>query len=217
MFWGALVKWLKTPRSLLSVIGMTMGMWGNRGHSTRQVRTVGGLPQETTFGEARGTQMNLLALDLGTKTGWATRSRGHIASGTQSFTPGRFEGGGFRFLRFQQWLTGVYAVSGFEIVVFEEVRRHLSTDSAHAYGGYMATLTAWCEQTKIPYQGVPVGTIKKYACGKGNASKEEMIAAMRAKGHTPKDDNEADALALLCWGVKNAVPARSRRAPPKGF
>ncbi|EJF77524.1 hypothetical protein MCQ_01511, partial [Candidatus Bartonella washoeensis Sb944nv] len=29
------------------------------------------------------------------------------------------------------------------------------------------------------------------------ASKEEMIQAVRAKGHAPKDDNEADALAIL--------------------
>jgi hypothetical protein len=35
----------------------------------------------------------ILALDLGQKTGWALRSRGGaIASGTQEFRPGRFEG-----------------------------------------------------------------------------------------------------------------------------
>jgi hypothetical protein len=52
-------------------------------------------------------------------------------------------------------------------VVFEEVRRHVSTDSSHAYGGFLATLTARCEQQSIAYQGVPVGTIKRYATGKG--------------------------------------------------
>jgi Holliday junction resolvasome RuvABC endonuclease subunit len=87
------------------------------------------------------------------------------------------------------------------MVVFEEVRRHVSTDSAHAYGGFMATLTSWCEAQKIPYQGVPVGTIKKHATGKGNASKEEMIAAARAKSFNPTDDNQADALALLDWAM----------------
>ncbi len=33
----------------------------------------------------------------------------------------------------------------------------------------MGHLTAWCEHHNIPYQGVPVGTIKKHATGKGNA------------------------------------------------
>ena len=65
----------------------------------------------------------------------------------------------------------------------------------------MATLTAWCELHEVPYLGVPVGTIKKHATGKGNAGKAEVIAAMRTKGFRPKDDNEADALALLTWTV----------------
>ena len=51
----------------------------------------------------------------------------------------------------------------------------------------------------IPYQGVPVGTIKKHATGKGNAGKDAMIAAAITRGFTPADDNEADAIALLAW------------------
>ena len=85
---------------------------------------------------------------------------------------------------------------------FEEVRRHASTDSAHVYGGLMATLTAWCEHHNIAYSGVPVGTIKRHATGKGNAGKAEIIAAMQAKGYPVTDDNEADALALLHWALE---------------
>ena len=48
----------------------------------------------------------VLALDLGTTTGWALRSGdGAITSGTMTFRPSRFEGGGMRFLRFRAWLT----------------------------------------------------------------------------------------------------------------
>jgi Holliday junction resolvasome RuvABC endonuclease subunit len=47
-----------------------------------------------------------------------------------------------------------------------------------------------------------VGTIKKHATGKGNAGKQAVIAAMQAKGYHPKDDNEADALALLTWAME---------------
>ena len=145
----------------------------------------------------------ILALDLGTITGWALRgSDGHITSGSESFRPQRFEGGGMRFLRFKRWLTELKAItSDIDCLHFEEVRRHVSTDAAHAYGGFLATLTAWCEHHQIPYQGVPVGTIKKHATGKGNASKEEMVASAQARGHAPTDDNEADALALLHWAI----------------
>ena len=146
----------------------------------------------------------ILALDLGTTSGWALRDRtGRITSGSQSFKPQRFEGGGMRFLRFKRWLTELKAhAEGIDALVFEEVRRHVSTDAAHAYGGFLATLTAWCEHHGIPYQGVPVGTIKKHVTGKGNASKDEMMAAMRARGYLPTDDNEADALALLHWAIQ---------------
>lgn len=145
--------------------------------------------------------MTTLCLDLGTTTGWALlEDDGSSNSGTVSFKPQRFEGGGMRFLRFKRWLTDTKNVVGhIDAVYFEEVRRHLGVDAAHAYGGFMAHLTAWCEHHGIPYLGVPVGTIKRHATGKGNASKEEMIAVMQAKGHAVTDDNEADALAILYW------------------
>lgn len=146
----------------------------------------------------------LLALDLGTQTGWALTSRdGTITSGTEQFKPQRFEGGGMRYLRFKRWLTEVKQFSdGIDAVFMEEVRRHVGVDAAHAYGGFLATLTAWCEHHQIPYQGVPVGTIKKHATGKGNASKDEMITVIQLRGHYPIDDNEADALALLYWALE---------------
>lgn len=48
---------------------------------------------------------------------------------------------------------------------------------------------------------MPVGTIKRHATGRGNANKEAMMAAIRALGHQPADDNEADALALLDFAL----------------
>ena len=54
----------------------------------------------------------------------------------------------------------------------------------------------------VPYQGVPVGTIKRHATGKGNAPKVAMIAAARGRGYSPADDNEADAIALLLWALE---------------
>ena len=53
-----------------------------------------------------------LALDLGTTTGWALRTAdGQTVSGTQLFKPGRFEGGGMRYLRFRGWLAEVAALA----------------------------------------------------------------------------------------------------------
>jgi Holliday junction resolvasome RuvABC endonuclease subunit len=146
--------------------------------------------------------LRILALDLMTTTGWAiSDSKGLILSGSQCFKPQRFEGGGMRYLRFARWLDEMLE-SGVDWVVFEEVRAHRGTDAAHIYGGFMAALTSRCEALSLPYTGVPVGTIKTHATGKGNAPKSAVIAAMRALGHRPVDDNEADALALLHWAIE---------------
>lgn len=154
----------------------------------------------------------VLALDLGTATGWALRrSDGLILSGTASFKPGRYEGGGMRFLRFGQWLDSLDRPG---VIYFEEVRRHRGVDAAHCYGGLLATLTAWCEGQRIPYGGIPVGVIKASATGKGNASKEAMIAAMQAKGFMPEDDNEADALAILHCALEGEAPLAAPRCVP---
>ena len=160
------------------------------------------IPQDRAF---RMTM--ILSLDLGTTTGWAVYrsghryldfAQGHITSGVTSFACDRYSGGGMRFLRFRKWLDEMKS-HGIKEVYFEEVRRHVGTDASHVYGGFMAHLTAWCEQEGIPYEGVPVGTIKKFMTGNGSASKDMMMEAIRQKGHAPQDHNEADALALLYW------------------
>lgn len=145
----------------------------------------------------------VLAIDLGTRTGWAALTQGKIVHGWVDLKPKRFEGGGMRYLRFKQWLSEIKGgIGDIQAVYFEEVRRHQGVDAAHVYGGLMAVLTAWCEHHNIPYSGVPVGTIKLHATGKGNANKEAMILAMQAKGHPVTDDNEADALAILHWAME---------------
>lgn len=141
----------------------------------------------------------IIALDLGTTTGWAIReAKGNITSGTASFKTARFEGGGMPFLRFKRWLTDLKVTLGaIDAIYFEEVRAHKGVDAAHKYGGFVAHLTSWCEHHQIPYSGIPVGTIKKHITGKGNAPKESVIMAVKNKGFAPIDDNEADSLALL--------------------
>ena len=155
--------------------------------------------------------ITVLCLDLGTKSGWALRSTdGVISSGTAEFKHDRYSGGGMRFLKFKQWLNQMLEVAGqIDAIYFEEVRRHLGVDAAHAYGGFLAHLSAWSEQHGIAYEGVPVGTIKRHATGKGNANKAKVIQAVRLLGYYPSDDNEADALALLHWVIDTRLGGAS--------
>lgn len=141
--------------------------------------------------------MALLALDLGTKTGWALDNAGAIVSGTQDLRPKRFESTAMRYLRFTAWLDEVHALSGLTHIGFEEVRAHKGVDAAHVYGGLMAHLQTWVETRGLPLEPFPVGAIKRAWTGKGNANKDAMIAEARRRGFEPGDDNEADALAIL--------------------
>ena len=65
------------------------------------VPRAGSRPATTLPRPSERPRKALLALDLGTHTGWALRHRdGTTTSGTEHFQPRRFEGGGMRF-----WLT----------------------------------------------------------------------------------------------------------------
>ena len=142
--------------------------------------------------------MSVLALDLGTRCGFAMWSSGTIVSGTQDFKPGRFESSAMRMVRFRGWLDQMHAASPITHVVYEEVRRHAGVTAAHTYGGFMNLLLEWCEtHGPVPCEAYPVGAIKKFWTGNGAASKDMMMAEARRRRFAPLDDNEADALALL--------------------
>jgi len=138
--------------------------------------------------------MNILAIDPGTHCGYA---KSPIESGTWDLRVKRNEGGGMRYFRLRNYL--ITACVGIDLVVYEEVMRHMGTDAAHLYGGIVAIIQEHCEMHNIQYAGIPVGTIKKFASGKGNANKEAMIAAAQTRWPEIeiKDDNQADALWLL--------------------
>lgn len=149
----------------------------------------------------------ILALDLGTTTGFAMTTKCTelgMVSYSENFKATRFQSADRRFVNFRNHLQEIHNSSllGIGVIYFEEVRKHIGVDAAHCYGGFKAALTMFCEDNKIPYEGVAVGTIKKHITGKGNASKEQVIKAVQELGHNPKDDNEADAIALLYLAIE---------------
>lgn len=83
-----------------------------------------------------------------------------------------------------------------DLILYEDVCRHVSTKSAHAYGAYKIMLLCFCEQNNIKTAGVGVTHIKKVFCGKGNAKKEDVIKKANQLGFAVTDDNEADAIAI---------------------
>lgn len=137
---------------------------------------------------------SILALDLGMRTGWCIGENGKpLDSGVHmlydqkhtDFTDGE------RFSAFYAFLT---QNMGIDAIVFEQVAGGTKGRQTVLFNGYRATLLLYAQMLGKPCLPLPVGTIKKYVTGKGNASKQEMIDAVRSLGHPTFDDNEADAI-----------------------
>jgi len=139
-----------------------------------------------------------LALDLGTKLGWATYNQGVVNCGTLRMDKCKsdFSIHGARYLMLENWLESFPERP--LVIGYEDVKRHAGTLAAHAYGGYLAIVQKYAHTYDIPLQAYGVGEIKKHATGKGNASKQEVFDAVVDKyGICPVDDNASDALAIL--------------------
>ncbi|WLW64295.1 crossover junction endodeoxyribonuclease RuvC [Achromobacter aegrifaciens] len=144
----------------------------------------------------------ILALDLGTKTGYAVRKRdGKVVHGTQSFAPRTSWSAGQRWLRFQSWLGELLDLHRVDQIAYEHVSFHAGVRDAHCYGAFRALVEMAADRRNIGLVGTNVQTVKRHWTGKGGADKAAMIAQARARGFRPETDNDADALAVLDWAV----------------
>ena len=158
--------------------------------------------------EGSETNVAILALDLGTKTGYAIRTRcGKTIYGTESFTPRKSWTPGQRWQRFRSWLSSTIVVNQINSIAYEDVKRHIGTDAAHVYGAFLALVEMLADTHNLTLQPVGVGTVKKHWTGKGNAKKDEMVAEAKRRGLHPDGDNSADALAILDWAIKQEAKA----------
>lgn len=161
----------------------------------------------------------ILALDLATRVGWATWSadRG-VGSGvkvlpTTGEDVGRFVG------TYMQWLDDTLALDARDLVVFEApwIGPQTSQDTARKLLGLAVgtEVVCWRRGLRCLEQSVPA--VRKHFVGNGRLPRREakaaVIAACRARGWTPKDDNDADALALLDYAAHLLRVADFPRAP----
>ena len=155
-------------------------------------------------------QRRILALDLGTNTGWATNVEkfkpGNVdwldRSGSREFSG---EITGWRYLAFKQWLVRTLILYQIEHVVFEETWS-VGDLAARVLHGFLATLQCVHaerypnESTRFSLQKVHPSAIKILATGKGNAKKPAMAAAYLERfGRAPFDSDECDAVWLLLY------------------
>ena len=143
--------------------------------------------------------MNILALDLATKTGWATNI--NRTSGIQTFDVRRGESPGKRFLRCRGWLSEMQNLLGVIDVIVYEQAHHRGGAATACCVGLVSTVQTFAAEQNIELMAVHTGELKRWATGKGNANKQAMVQAARTRGWDPSDDNEADAQLLLEYSM----------------
>jgi Holliday junction resolvasome RuvABC endonuclease subunit len=148
-------------------------------------------------------KMAILALDCATKTGWAIIRDGRVyESGVQDFSKRRGESNGAMFLRFRTWLE-IMVGGGIDFVAYEQ-SHHRGGAATEIGVNLTGRVQEACANHEIDYAAVHTATLKKWACGHGKASKEQMMArAVAYLGRAPEDDNEADAVLLGMWAAEN--------------
>lgn len=170
----------------------------------------------------------LLALDLATVVGWATcpldyRPRTPLEVRHLGPAAGVFHGS-WRvapvgtplapFLdRFATGLDNMIALHAPSILVFEAPimhAGHTSIDTARRLMGMacVTELIAYRRQIATVRE-CNVATVKKHWTGSGRAEKADMIRAARERGFEPKDDNAADALALMDLAAASFLKRRA--------
>lgn len=179
--------------------------------------------------------MRIITFDLGTKTGWAVKDDDLQVSGTKILASAKEIAAqakahkdrccDIRFQRIQNLVQGSLPAA---IVAFEDVEFSTFTYQTQLWAGLRTALILACMGDENPPEivAVPVGTMKKFATGRGNATKEMMalslaqqdpkryfmgtVTVQRRKpfeaivkyqgtvgGSVFMDDNEVDAIHLL--------------------
>ncbi|WP_254604481.1 hypothetical protein [Achromobacter insolitus] len=164
--------------------------------------------------------VNILALDLGAKTGFALRRRdAGLLHGTEDFTPRASWAPGQKWLRFRSWLSATITEHNITQIAFEDVKRHGPGQvlAAHAYGGFRAMLEMVADQHRVTLVPFGVGQIKKHWTGSGVAKKDAMVMQSKVRGFRAVDDNNADALAILHLAIARekgewSAPSAKRKA-----
>ena len=156
----------------------------------------------------------LLALDLGTNTGYAYRSAGgDIVFGTWCLATDRemraykkakhdFRGCDPRVCKLADHVHGLVTGLGVSVLGWEDVMFSSSTAQTQLWASFRSVLwSLLCQRTGIEAVPLPVGTLKKFATGSGNATKEQMALALSLKfpdlDMSAYDDNAVDARHLL--------------------
>jgi len=148
--------------------------------------------------------MNVIGIDPGLHTGWAVviDDKNAVICGTWNLREDPSEHSLYALYSYLHTLIGIIQP---DLLCYEEpVAKGMAARSLNRQIGVIITV---CEIAEIPHYPVNPGTLKKFATGKGNASKEEMLEALKLRGLEEQMDNNAvDAIWLADYGLQEVMP-----------
>lgn len=149
----------------------------------------------------------VLALDLGSRTGWAVGRDSELLDSGVWPLPKPKAFAGERLMRLWQHLEFVREERNPTVVVVEGlVFGGKGQHAAHLAGAMRGVLDLWAYHHKLLLRSVQPSTLKKAAAGNGRADKAAMRAEASRRWHmSVNDHNHADALCLLGVWLDEAV------------
>lgn len=159
--------------------------------------------------------MNILALDLGTKTGVArNREEGFLAYTLTMATDKEItlfrkrrldRRGDPRVEKFFWELHALDDLAQPDLIVFEDVQFQSFTLQTQLWSSFRTAI--WLAFSHKTVDCVATGTLKKFATGHGGATKEMMSAHLKCQHpelwKEGYDDNAIDAIWIWLWAKKN--------------
>lgn len=161
-----------------------------------------------------GLDLSLSSTGIASNIGWTDR----IQVKAQPNDPGQFN----RLRRIRDRVLE-FVNQDTALVVVEGLAFGSGTAGHHTITGLWHLVMEAVDSRCIPWAEVPPATLKKYATGKGNAAKDEVLAAVlrRWPDIVIGGNDEADALALAAMGADHlghpmtAMPAANRTSLDK--
>ena len=150
--------------------------------------------------EERVTRENVLALDIATHTGYYSMH----GSGTWNFTESMRRNINKQHAAFRNTLIEFITKHNIKVIVAEDVSVNNHFTDTRKLSEFRGILMEICDTLDLPEPTfINPKTVKKWATGNGNATKEMMMKFCQLRWKTtPVDDNEADATHIFFYYIK---------------
>lgn len=162
----------------------------------------------------------LIGTDPGANFGWAAISEDgdYIDGGTNAIKLRSKDPKAKKWLGFDQWFSALLDAHKPDAVAVEDVRRHVGTLAAHAYGYYRYTIEARCLERGIQCIALGVGEWKKIAAGLGSSKKSTVADVLHERYQSVMFEtlDHSDSLGIAVAGLHvlnnpEAAPVKKKK------